>query len=470
MIKLHGCKRFLAIFMIALMLGTMLSGIIIPTKTVRAEDAAIVSLSATYSGDAVLIGKDIDVSKLKVTATYEDGVSNDITDYTIVSKTVKEEGSNLLMVIYQGKVANFYVVGKKISSLYAYYSGGLLSIGNSVSKKDVKVMAQFTNGTSEFLTDFTVNNHVITKEGQNEVYVVCENQMLKVSVWGMKPKEISALYATYSGGEVTVGNSVNRDNLQITAAYKDGSSEVINNYVLTPEVIGSTGTQTVVAMYMGKTVSFNVTGAHKTMTGISVKYLGGTVGVGYSVRPADVIVTATYNDGSTGQVKDFNLLSSTITYVGYQVVTAEAGGFKAEFIVQGVSEQAIDFTNSNTFSITNGTDTAKVYISLPSNVDKGSLTGSSIKNSVVSKILTRAVRNSSYISFVIEEKTEAVLDEFPLTMKIELPKGFTLEGSSLYYTPNRKSIIGKMSTVSLAPNLLIVDIHNPGTYILSFKK
>jgi hypothetical protein len=465
----HG-KRFIAIFMISIMVGIVISMRTLPLQSVQAEEATIVSLSASYSGEAVMLGKEIDLSKLTVSATYNDGVTNEIKDYTIVSKIVKDEGTNLLMVIYQGKTANFYVSGKKLIKLSAYYQGGIVSIGNSVGKKDVKVYAEFGNGTTSYLTEFELHSNEITKVGQNEIYVSCEGQALKISVWGVAPKEVTALYATYSGGSVTVGNSIKREELVVTAAYKDGSSEIINNYVLTPEVLGATGTQTMVATYQGKTVSISVVGAYKEIKGITVKYLGKAIGVGHSVRPSDVLVTATYNDGTTSRLTEFNLLSSTISYIGYQVVTAEAGGFKAEFIVEGISEQVIDFKSANEFAITNGTNTGKVYVALPPNVDKKSLSGGSINNSLVSKVLTRTVRKSTYITFVIEENSEDVIEEFPLTMKIELPKEFALSNTSLYFTPNRKSVIGKMNVQSLAPNLLIVEIYNPGTYILVYNK
>lgn len=462
-------KRFLAIFMVSLLVGSMISLANLPIQSAHAEDANIKSLSASYSGESVMVGKEIDVSKLIVSATYEDGVTNEVKDYTIVSKIVKDEGTNMLMVIYKGKTANFYVSGKKLLRMYPAYAGSLLSIGNSVSKKDIRIYAEFSNGSTGFLTDFEIHNSEITKLGQNEIIITCEGQVLKVTVWGIAPKEISALYATYAGGSVTVGNSINRDNLTITAAYKDGGSETIHNYVLTPAVVGATGNQTLVASYQGKTVSFNVIGSYKEVTGITVKYLGKSIGVGHSVRPSDVLVTTVYNDGSTGQLTEFNLLSSTISYVGYQVVTAEAAGFKAEFIVEGVSTQVVDYANASAFTVTNGTNTAKVSIALPSNIDKTSLKGESIKNALVTKIVTRAIRNSSYITFVIEETNSNIIEEFPLTMKIELPKEFTLANTELYYTPNRKSVIGRMNTESLAPNFLVVDIYNPGTYILSFK-
>ena len=437
--------------------------------TAYADEAEIVSISAVYTGPAVIVGKEIDTSKLTVIATYNDGVTDEITGYTIVSKTVTQEGYNQLVVIYQGKTANFYVMGKKLLSIYAYYTGPLISIGNSVNPNDVQVIASFGDGSTERLTDFVLQTKVITDIGENTVHVISEGKVMQIDVYGMEPKEIIALYATYSGDSVMVGNSVKPENLEITAVYKDGSSEKINSYTITPEVVGSTGTQMMVAYYRGKSVSFNVVGVNKELVSISAQYRGDAIGIGYSVNPVDVLVTGTYNDGSTAIIKDFNLLSSTITYIGYQVVTVEVEGQKVEIIVQGVAEQKMDFSNASTFTITNGTNSATVAISIPKNISNTSIKGASIGNATVTKLVTRAVRKSTFIAFEIDAVDEDMVERFPLTMKITVPTEFKLTDTSLYFTPNKKSIIGKMNTTIVAPNIMIVTIFHPGTYILSYK-
>ena len=462
-------KKWIALLLVSVLMMTSIQLWEEPITIAHAEEAEIVSINASYSGPAVILGKEIDPSKLTVTATYNDGVTNEITNYTIVSKTVTQEGSNQFMVIYEGKTANFYVTGKKLLSIYAYYAGPLISIGNSVDRNDVKVLASFSDGSTDSLTDFVLQTKVITNVGKNTLYLTSEGKVMQIDVYGTEPKEITALYATYSGGSVTVGNRIDPSNLTITAAYKDGSSEKINNYTLTPEVIGATGTQVVVASYHGKTVSFNVVGANKELKSITARYIGDAIGVGYSVNPIDVDVTGTYNDGSTAKIKQFNLLSATITYVGYQIVTVEVGGLKAEIIVQGVAEHKMDFSNASNFTISNGTNKATVSVSIPKNIDKTSIKGTSIGNATVTRLLTRAIRKSTFIAFEIEATNEDVIDQFPLTVKITVPNEFKLTDTALYFTPNKKSIIGKMNTASVAPNIIVVTIFHPGTYILSYK-
>lgn len=462
-------KKILTITLGIAMMFSSIEFVHMPEHTAYADNAQVVSLTAVYNGEPVMVGKEIDTSKLVVTATYSDSETSEIKDYTIVSKKVSSEGSNQLMVIYQGKTANFYVYGKKMTSIYAYYAGPTITVGNKISPDDIQIIASYSDGSTDFLTDFTLYSDTISKIGENIVYVVCENQNLKFSVFGTQQKPISALYATYSGGAVSIGSAVNPKDLVITAAYTDGTSERINNYILTPAVLGTTGSQPVVAAYQGKTVTFTVEGVNKEITSINAIYKGGTIGVGYSVKKSDVEVTATYNDGSTSIIKDFNLLSSSITYIGYHIVTAEANNCKAEFIVQGVAEQIIDYSNSADFTITNGKNTASVSIAVPKNLDKKSLTGDSISNSIVTKLVSRAVRRSNFISFEIEAENEEIQEEFPFTMKITIPKEYKIADTKLYYTTNRKSLIAELNVDRTEPNVITVEIYHTGTYVLSYK-
>lgn len=462
-------KKSVVLLVAAALVCAPIDVMLMSSDIVYAEEAKVKSISASYSGGNVLVGEEIDRTKLTVTVTYENGTSEEIKDYTLTSTKVAEEGLNLMMVIYQGKTANFYVYGKKITSMAVNYSGMPLSVGNSVSKKDIKVFASFTDGSSGEVKDFKILDGEIKSVGENVIHISCNGQVLKQSVYGIAPKTVAALFATYNGNKVTVGSSINPDDLIVTATYKDGSSEVINNYVLVPAVIGTTGTQNVTANYQGHTVSFNVEGIAKEIKEISAKYVGGPIGVGYSVHPNAVEVTATYNDGSKGKITEFNLLGGSITYVGYHIVTVEAAGCKAEFIVQGVEQQKIDFTNSCEFKITNGKNTGKVTISLPGHIDKTHIKGKEVASAAVSKIVSRAIKKSNYIAFEIEAVNEAVEEEFPMVMKIEIPKEYKLADTVLFYTPNRKSVIGQLNTDPLTPDIIVATIYNPGTYILSYK-
>ncbi len=439
------------------------------------NEPKVISLSAYYMGSSVLIGDNIDPEKLKVTAYYDDGTSGEVKGYTLATTKVTQLGSNECIVIYKGQVARFYIIGKTLSSFHAYYYGSTVSVGNSVDLRKISATAVYSDGTSENVEDFTILNKVITATGNNTITLAYKSLTYNITVYGTSPKELLTLYATYSGESVMVGGSIDPRKLEVTAVYKDGSSETINNYALNPEIITKTGVQLVVASYHGLSAPFQVTGAQKDIVGIKATYKGDPVGVGYSVRKSDVEVIATYSDGTKQQITDFRLSSPTITYEGYHIVIAEAGGVSSEFIVQGVAIQNISFQNALKFNAVNGNYKGKVEVNLPKNVNASLFTGESLPASAVSRVLTRAIKNSEFIAFEVgivdnEDSADSVIDEFPLIMRVTIPDGFNIKDCEIYYTPNRKSVIGSMNTDITGTKTLQCTIYNPGTYILSYKK
>ena len=54
-----------------------------------------------------------------------------------LAKQVQKEGENEVAVVYRGRRTSFFVSGKRVTSLSAYYVGEAVSVGNSVSKRDI---------------------------------------------------------------------------------------------------------------------------------------------------------------------------------------------------------------------------------------------------------------------------------------------------------------------------------------------
>jgi hypothetical protein len=434
----------------------------------------VVNLIAYYMGSSVLVGDDIEPEKLKVAAWYEDGTSSDVKGYTLATTRITQVGSNECIVIYKGKVAKFYITGKTLSSFRAYYSGSTVSVGNSVDPSKIIATAVYSDGSVENVEDFNIVNKVITSTGNNTITITYRGLTYNITAYGTSPKELLTLYATFTGESVMVGGSIDPRKLEVTAVYKDGSSEKINNYTLSPEIITKIGVQLVVASYHGLSAPFQVTGAQKDIVSLKATYKGDPVGVGYSVRKSDVEVIATYSDGTKQQITDFNLSSPTIAYEGYHIMIAEAGGASSEFIVQGVGVQNITFSNALGFNIVNGKYKGKVDVNLPKNVKASLFTGESLPASSVSRLLSRMVSKSEFIAFEIgikdDDLADSVIDEFPLIMRVTIPDGFNVKDCELYFSPNRKTIIGKMSTDITGTKTLQCTIYSPGTYILSYKK
>lgn len=80
------------------------------TVSIEGEIVTLTSISATYTGGNVAVGTSLsDLTDITVTATYSDGSTANVTDYTL-SGTI-EEGINTITVSYGGKTTTFIVVG-----------------------------------------------------------------------------------------------------------------------------------------------------------------------------------------------------------------------------------------------------------------------------------------------------------------------------------------------------------------------
>lgn len=80
------------------------------TVDVAEEIVTLSSISATYTGGDVAVGTALtDLTGITVTATYSDGSTANVTDYTLSGEIV--EGSNTITVSYGGLETTFTVVG-----------------------------------------------------------------------------------------------------------------------------------------------------------------------------------------------------------------------------------------------------------------------------------------------------------------------------------------------------------------------
>ena len=108
---------------------------------------------------------------------------------------------------------------------------------------------------------------------------------------------LTSISATYTGGEVAVGTSVNSlTGITVTATYSDGSTKTVTGYTLSGTI--AEGSNTIKVSYGGKTAAFTVTGVAESggeETGVSNE-ITWTDGVPYTYTSISGYVEKT--DGS----------------------------------------------------------------------------------------------------------------------------------------------------------------------------
>jgi len=446
-------------------------GIILCTpKLIRGKAAEDIPayISAIYGGEAGLVGSTIERQYLVVQAVYEDGSAVDVSDYYLSTEKIQREGMNEVAVVYRGKKTSFFIQGKRVTELSAFYFGEEVSVGNSVSKRNIYVFANYSDGSVGEVTEYVIGSPLITKTGTNVVHIVYGGKYTAIEVPGRIGGTISSLQVTYAGGEVMLGSPINHDDIYVTALYTDGTSETISNYQLSMETPSMIGANTVIVTYRLRTASFIVTGYEKGIKKLTANYTGSGVEVGKEVRKSDINVTATYTDGSVETVTDFDLPTPVIYFVGSHIKTVHYMGMTADIYVVGIEAMPTSYDNAAEFTVSNGIESATCRVALPSGVDKSVITGESLRKASVSQVVPRAIRRSDFIAFEIIAEPEGE-DELPLEMKIRLPEGYNPDDCVLYYTPNRKTIIARMNTFVNADGELELVIYKTGTFLLAYE-
>lgn len=438
-----------------------------------AADPTLIAIQAFYTGGTLEVGEAIPRDKIEVTASYSDGTTSEVKEFSMSTERVLTDGTNRVMIIYRGKVTEIYVQGKRPSSIYATYNGEMVSVGNKIGPDSLTVFLQYTDYTTKEILDYRVVNPVISKVGNQTIQIVYNNMQTTVEVYGTQAKTVSMLTAVYDGEGAPQGYAVPERDMYVTALYTDGSSERIYNYVMAPATVQNIGDNKMMVSFGGKTAEVTVKGVELTAQSIEAVYKGGSVEVGDYVDAADVTVTATYSDGSKAVVKDFQFSSDRISVVGENTIIVNYGGQSATIKVNGIPRTGASYSNAAVFTVKNNKYSAKVQVALPKRMTKDSVIGKSLKPERVSQVLGKVDGEViDYIAFDILLADELQDDVFPLTMRIELPQKYKNKETDtyLYFTSNRKSVMAKVNVEVGKDGVMEATLFRTGTYILVNEK
>lgn len=456
---------------IVLLLCAVIAVNLLPSHSFKAEsgDRYLMHVIAQYIGDTVPVGSKINKKYITVSAMYSDGTFEDVTDYTLSSETVKKAGINTVDVVYHGATCSITIPGKAADKMYLGYIGGPITIGNKVNREELSLYVYYTDGSMVLVKDYELTNDVITSVGPQLVTAVYGNMTASTYVEGVAIRAISGLDVSYEGGDVIQGNSVRRDLIRVTALYADGSTERISNYDIEPEVIKNLGTNTVTVSYRSQSASFKVNCIVKTLVGIEAVYNEQKVEIGKNVEKADTIVRAKYDDGTTEEVEDYEFAPARILIEGDNRVTITYRDFETEIIVMGVKSLPANYNRSSSFTIKNTKVKGTMYVALPNKLAMDVLEVKSLKPTKVKKVIGKLKDHVilDYIAFDVLLADETQDDIFPLETRIRIPNEYTMEEVHLYFTPNKKTVIGEMNIEWYTQIQFDTTLFHAGTYILT---
>lgn len=253
------------------------------------------------------------------------------------------------------------------------------------------VSGQTTRDLTSELSSATISGTMPTPGNTSTMTISYGGKSTTVSVTvEAAAPTLTGLTATYTGGAVAAGTTLDQLNEVVKATYSDGSTSAAltkgTDYTLSGTLTaGQTNTITVTGSgtYAGFTTTFSVTveAAASTLTGLTATYTGGTVAAGTTLAQLTEVVKATYSDGSTSAAltkgTDYTL-SGTLTAGQANTVTVTGAGTYAGF--------------TTSFSVTVKAESSSVSIAYDTTIPRG---GSTIQLYNLSGKPTSAQRGST---------------------------------------------------------------------------
>lgn len=335
------------------------------------QGAGLAGITASYTGDPIVVGEEYSLSDLTVKLTSAKGKVTTLSssDYTVNNQKVAKRGTNYFTAYYtdiDGVVwsSDFMVTGyRPIGEITAKYTGPSIEIGNDYSSSYIALMAYYADDTDKsegfLIVPSSVSSSKVTSVGENKFtayYIDKDNNNKKLSadftVTGVDKKAISSIQASYKGQAITVGKNYSMDDVEVTLTYKDNSTEKANEFTVNSTYISQAGDNAFNAKVVDSdgqifTATFSVPGIAaasssdgKDISHITAIYNGDEVKVGSNYQKNDVIVTIFYENGLSSTTSDFTLDSTLITASGSNTFTAtvtESDGetHTADFTVSG---------------------------------------------------------------------------------------------------------------------------------------
>lgn len=248
----------------------------------------LTGITAEYVGTGTIyVGDNLTKNMFKVTAKYNNGSSNVVSDYKFTPITMLNAGEQVVTFTYQGKeaTATVTVVALSVTRIRASWIGGTIFKGTAFTKSMFTVTAEYNNGTSKAVSDFTFSPATANSTPTTLVIIEYEGKSTGVSV-NVSDATASNLvvnsYTLNSGvARIYPGDKfLEKGKFNVTVNYSDGSSSTITDnsgLAVSPESADSAGEKIV------------------TVSLVASPLVSGNFGITVSETPKVNKITAIYN-------------------------------------------------------------------------------------------------------------------------------------------------------------------------------
>ena len=304
----------------------------------------IITVAANYKGPAVPVGETFSLDNIELFAVYADGNQAQIKQGYEVDpedRIITQLGSNVVKITYTSPTGTTFITSiiiegvKNLQGVEAFYDGPSVSYGQEAKRKYFIVVAQYSDGSSATVTEFTFPDGNTVSESNSGVITIYYKGFWTTVVVPTYDVSSSRLIAYYNGPNVEVGHDFDTKYAKIKIYYQ--SDDALNAHyedidvelcIFSRTTIDHEGVNQILVQYTGKlgpvSTTMIVIGIKPdvTLNFIEAEYTGPPIVQGKAFSIERVICKAHYSNGAVVAVKNFAINSNIVQYVGLNEYTA----------------------------------------------------------------------------------------------------------------------------------------------------
>ena len=301
------------------------------TVTQRPDPIGVTLLSQPTKTEFIKDTK-LDYTGGKARIFYKDGTTDtvDLTPENTTGVDISKTGSYTATFSYKGFTVGFNVtvVPVKVTKINILTLPDQVTYveGQSIDRTGLSVQGEYNNGSKKLLTDYdltyknTAGKQTVTVSysGVKATFAVTFTKRILESVSVVSDPTKTDYYTD---------ESFDNTGMVVYASYNNGLSEEINDYTVSA-IPNATGMQMLEVSYGGKSTFIAVTVNKRTLKSVKITKAPNKTkyNPGEAFDKTGMVVTATYNNGTTKAVTDYTV-SSILSDAGGSYVNITYGGF-----------------------------------------------------------------------------------------------------------------------------------------------
>lgn len=299
-----------------------------------------IEMSSQPTTTEFLVGTAFDFGGAQIKVYYDNDTTEivDVTEDMTTGGNIHHLGNQTITVTYYGATTTFVVkvIGVSISSLRLDSKPEKLTYieGEKLDLTGMQLVAVMTDGSENPInSNYKVTGFTGTT-GLNTVTITYGGKSVSFNV-EVKAKTLIdlKLQSAPNKTEYVAGQAIDTTGMVLIATYDNGEVTVVNDYIVA-DFDSTPGNKTVTVSYGGKSVAFNVTVVARVITEFKIasypvkrEYLQNE-----DLDLTGLVVKATYNDGITETVTDYQVAGFSST-AGTKTIAISYKGFVQTFTV-----------------------------------------------------------------------------------------------------------------------------------------